>query len=285
MKRRSFLRSMLTSPRGAVGALVIVIAIVATLAAPYMSLPRPETQDLRTRLKPPVWSEAGSMEHPLGTDHLGRDLLSRIVFGARVSLTVSLTAVVLAIVVGVGLGVASGFLGGRFNYAIMRLVDIQLSFPVLLLAIILVATLRPSIQTVILVLVINGWATYARVVRAQVLSLREREFVQAAQAMGASRARIMAKHVLPNVSSIVIVLGTVQTAQFILAESSLSFLGLGIMPPTPSWGGMINEGRGYIWSAWWIQTFPGIAIVAVVSGIGLFGDWLRDHLDPRKVRV
>jgi len=250
--------------------------------APLVVNSPPLKQDLVARMKPPAWFESGSAEHPLGTDQLGRDMWSRIAYGARISILISLSAVFVAAVVGIAAGVVAGYAGGRVDFVVMRLVDIQLSFPVLLIAIILMAVLRPSVPSVIAVLVISGWATYARVVRAQALSLRQREFVQAANALGASHLRVAIRHVLPNLVSIVVVLATIQTAQFILAEATLSFLGLGIQPPAPSWGGMINEGRGYIWSAWWIQTFPGIAIVVLVSGIGLFGDWLRDYLDPRQ---
>jgi peptide/nickel transport system permease protein len=283
MKRNPF-QAALHSPRALSGLLLILVVLFLAIFAPYIVQHPPAKQDLLARLKPPMWIEAGSAKHILGTDHLGRDLFSRIVYGTRISLSVSLAAVFLAALLGISLGLLAGYGGGRLDFAIMRLVDIQLSFPVLLLAIILMAVLRPSIPTVIFVLMISGWATYARVVRAQVLSLREREFVQAARALGSSPLRIVVKHIVPNLFTVIIVLATIQTAQFILAESALSFLGLGILPPTPSWGGMINEGRGYVWSAWWIQTFPGIAIVLAVSGIGLFGDWLRDYLDPYQKR-
>lgn len=277
---RNAIRSALGSPRAIVGGIVLGLIILGGLIAPWLSPYGPADQSLLTRLQPPAWSAAGTMEHMLGTDHLGRDLLTRILYGARVSLSVSLSAVALSALVGVLFGLLAGFLGGRIDFLIMRLVDFQLSFPVLLLAIILAAVLRPSGATVVLVLVISGWATYARVVRAQVLSLREREYVLAARSLGGSTRRLLLRHVLPNIQNVIVVLATVQMAQFIIAESTLSFLGLGILPPTPSWGGMINEGRDYVWSAWWIQTLPGVVIVLCVSAIGLLGDWLRDFLDP-----
>lgn len=282
MKGRSFAASVVRSPRALVGLLLMVVVAGLAVAAPLVVQSPPQKQNLLSRIKPPAWLEGGSREYVLGTDQLGRDMWSRIVYGARISIVISLTAVALAALVGIALGIVAGYVGGAVEFFIMRLVDIQLSFPVLLVAIILMAVLRPSASSVIAVLVISGWATYARVVRAQALSLRQREFVQAANAIGASHWRIAVRHVLPNLVSIVIVLATIQTAQFILAEATLSFLGLGILPPAPSWGGMINEGRGYIWSAWWIQAFPGLAIVLLVSGIGLFGDWLRDYFDPRQ---
>ena len=278
--KRGLVTAAMRSPRAAVGFVLFLTVVLVGLFAPYVAPHDPNQQNLRTRLIPPVWAQQGDAAHPLGTDQLGRDLLSRILYGARISLSVSMVSVLLAALLGVVLGLISGFSGGRFDFFVMRVVDFQLSFPVVLLAIILAAVLRPSFSTVVLLLVISGWAVYARVVRSQVLSLREHEFIQAARSLGGSSARIVFRHVLPNVQTIIVVLGTVQIAQFILAESTLSFLGLGILPPTPSWGGMINEGRGYVWSAWWIQTFPGLAIVLTVSAIGLLGDWLRDHFDP-----
>ncbi len=271
----------LRSPRAVIGGILFVALVGLAVFAPWVAPHSPSEQDLRARLKPPAWIEGSLEAHPLGTDHLGRDMLSRMVHGTRISLSVSITAVIIASVIGVMLGLVSGYLGGRFDFLMMRLVDLQLSIPVLLLAIILAAVLRPSPQTVILVLVISGWPAYARLVRSQVMSLREREFVLAAVALGTGNLRILAKHVLPNVNNVILVMATVQVAQFIIAESTLSFLGLGILPPTPSWGGMINEGRDYVWSAWWIQTLPGVLIVLCVSAIGLIGDWLRDVTDPK----
>jgi peptide/nickel transport system permease protein len=253
------------------------MAVFAPILAPHDAL----VQDITARLRPPAWQPLGSLDNLLGTDQLGRDLLSRIIFGARASLTASLSAVVLASALGVGLGLLSGYYGRLVDQVIMRLADVQLAFPFLLLAITLMAVFPPNLLTVVIVLAISGWVTYARLARGQILSLREREFVAAARVLGASDGRIMLRHILPNLVPTIIVVATVQVAQFILVEAALSFLGLGIRPPTPSWGNMINEGQEYIFRAWWIETFPGIAIVVAVSGVGLLGDWLRDTLDPR----
>lgn len=277
-------KRVLSSPRAVVGGLLLIGFVVLAIFAPWIAPHSPSEQDLLARLKPPVWMEGSLESHPLGTDQLGRDMLSRMVFGTRASLSVSLIAVVLASLLGVALGLISGYWGGRFDFVLMRLVDLQVSIPMLLMAIILVSVMRPSPQTVITVLVITGWPAYARLVRSQVLGLREREFVQAAVALGSVRPHIIFRHVLPNVQNIILVMATVQVAQFIIAESTLSFLGLGILPPTPSWGGMINEGRDYIWGAWWIQTFPGALIVLCVSAVGMVGDWLRDITDPKSSR-
>jgi peptide/nickel transport system permease protein len=203
------------------------------------------------------------------------------VYGARASLLVAGVATALSIVVGSVVGLVAGYSSGLVDVIAMRLLELQLALPAVLFAIIVMAIVRPSIETVILVLVLNGWPVHGRLVRAQVLSLREREYIQSARVIGCSPVRIMMRHMLHNLVSLITVIGTVQLAQFILAESALSFLGLGILPPTPSWGSIINEGRDYIYTAWWIETLPGLAIVATVSGVGLLGDWLRDRFDPR----
>ncbi len=264
------------------GAVLCLVVLLAAVFAPVLAPHDPIAQDITARLRPPAWQPPlGSPDHLLGTDQLGRDLLSRIIHGAQASLVVALSAVALSGVVGVCLGLLSGYYGRLLDQVIMRLADIQLAFPFLLLAITLMAVFPPTLTTVVLVLAISGWVTYARLVRGQILTLREKEFVAAARVVGAGDGRIMARHILPNVVPTIIVIGTVQVAQFILAEAALSFLGLGIRPPTPSWGNIINEGQEYIFRAWWIETFPGIAIVVAVSGVGLLGDWLRDMLDPR----
>lgn len=272
---------LVRSPRGLAGLILTGLVLLVAILAPLIAAFPPEQQDLLGRLRPPAWLPNGVPDHLLGTDQLGRDLFSRIVHGSRTSLMVAGVAILLAGLVGVTLGLVAGYYGGHVDNAVMRLVDLQLAFPALLLAIIVMAILRPSMQSVILVLVVTGWAVHGRMVRGQVLSLREREFVQAARVIGCTQVRIMRRHILPNLVPLITVVGTIQMAQFILAESALSFLGLGILPPTPSWGSIISEGRDYIYTAWWIETFPGLAIVVTVSGIGLLGDWLRDYLDPR----
>jgi peptide/nickel transport system permease protein len=272
---------MLRSPRGLVGLVLTGAVLIAAVFAPLIAPHDPAAQNLVMRLKPPVWEIGGTVDHLLGTDQLGRDLLSRIIYGARTSLSVVGVSVVLASTIGVAVGLFAGYFGGLLDQVSMRLVDVHLAFPALLMAIVLVAVLRPSMESVIVVLVLSGWVTHARIVRGQVLTLREREYVQAALVTGASPMRVMVRHILPNLISIIIVIGTIQAAQFILLESALSFLGLGILPPTASWGSILNEGRRFVFSAWWIQTFPGIAIVVTVAGCGLLGDWLRDYLDPR----
>jgi peptide/nickel transport system permease protein len=267
--------------RGLLGVTLCAITVLVALLAPALAPTDPLAQDITARLRPPVWHPLGLPAHPLGTDQLGRDLLSRVIYGARPSLVVALAAVALAAIAGVSLGLLAGYYSGAIDQLSMRLADIQLAFPFLLLAITLMAVFPPTLTTVILVLALSGWVTYARLVRAQVLTLREKEFVIAARTIGSDDARVLLRHVLPNVLPIITIVGTVQVAQFILAEAALSFLGLGIRPPTPSWGNIINEGQEYIFQAWWIETFPGLAIVAAVSGVGLLGDWLRDALDPR----
>ena len=275
------LSSMLASPRAVAGLILIGMMVVLGVGAPWLVTHPPGVQDLQLRLQPPAWQEGGDMNHLLGTDQLGRDLFSRIAYGARTSLAVAAAAVVIAGLVGTCVGLVAGLWGGLIDIVLMRAVDLVLAFPSLLLAIVLVALLRPSMESVIAVLVINGWVLHARMVRGQVLTLREREYVHAARLVGATEGRIAIRHILPNLVPVIVVVSTLQLAHFILIESALSFLGLGILPPTPSWGSILNEGRGFILTAWWIQAIPGVAIVIAVSGISFMGDWLRDYLDPR----
>jgi peptide/nickel transport system permease protein len=268
--------------RGALVGLAVVLAnVLAAAFAPVIAPHDPLDQDITRRLLPPWWLAGGSATHLLGTDQLGRDILSRIVFGSRVSLLIGLLSVAIALPVGVGVGLVSGYVGGRVDDAIMRLADVQLAFPFILLAITIAGVLGPNPRNVIVILAVGGWVVYARISRGQVLSLREKEFVEAARSLGMGHARIVCRHILPNSLTPVIVVGTFAVAQMILLESSLSFLGLGVQPPTPSWGGMLNDGRGYITIAWWLTTFPGAAIMLTVLGINFLGDWLRDLLDPR----
>ena len=263
------------------GVVVILLVIVTALAAPLLSPFDPIEQDIGNRLKPPGWRDASGVRHILGTDHLGRDLLARVIFGARPALLVGAAAVLISGVLGMAMGLVSGYFGGRSDDVIMRLADIQLAFPFILLAIAVIGVLGPSLPTIIAVIGVSSWVVYARVVRGAVLSLREREFVQAAQALGGRDGRVVVRHILPNAFTPWLVVATLDMARVIVIESALSFLGLGVQPPTPTWGGMLADGRVYISTAWWLATFPGLAILATVLGINLFGDGLRDTLDPR----
>jgi peptide/nickel transport system permease protein len=262
------------------GALVVVVTIVLAAAAPALAPGDPIKNALLERLTPPTWAH----EHPLGTDTLGRDVASRLLHGARVSLVVGFSAVLLAGVVGVVLGLVSGWYRGWLDDLLMRVGDVQLAFPVLVLAVGVLAVLGASLLNLILVLGVTGWITYARIVRGEVLALRERDFVAAARALGASDAWIVSRHLLPNVLPPLTVVATFSVARTIIAEASLSFLGLGIPAPQPSWGAMLDEGRNYITTGWWLALFPGLAILLLVLGINLVGDWLRDVLDPRLER-
>ena len=257
--------------------LLVIPAVLAPVVAPY----DPLKGSLAKRLMPPVWQEGGTMDHPLGTDKLGRDILSRLIYGARVSLIVSLVAIFVGGIAGTALGLVSGYFGGWVDAVLMRLVDISLSLPTILLALVLVAAVGPSFGTVIGVLVVLLWARYARMVRGETLSIKERDFIARARVAGASHTRIMARYILPNVVNSLIVLATLQVGYVILLESALSFLGAGLPRPTPAWGLMIADGRELIVTAWWVSMFPGLAIMLTVLALNLLGDWLRDHLDPK----
>jgi peptide/nickel transport system permease protein len=266
------------------GAAVIVAAVAGAGAAPALAPADPVKNDLLARLNPPMWVVGGDRAHPLGTDTLGRDVLSRLLYGARVSLAVGVVAVVVAGAAGVAVGLVAGYYRGWVDDLLMRIGDIHLAFPVLLLGVALVSVLGASLANLVLVLAISSWVTYARIVRGETLSLRERDFVTAAHALGAADAYVIRRHILPNVWPPLIVVATFSVARTIIAEASLSFLGLGIPPPAPSWGAMLDEGRNYITTGWWLALFPGLAILVLVLGINLVGDWLRDVLDPRLER-
>jgi peptide/nickel transport system permease protein len=277
-------RRLAGDPVAVAGLAVVLAGIAVALAAPLLAPTEPTRNDLLARLTPPMWVSGGDRAHPLGTDTLGRDVLSRLLYGARVSLLVGFTAVAVAGAIGVALGLVAGYYGGWLDDALMRVGDIHLAFPVLLLGVALLSVLGASLANLVLVLAISGWITYARIVRAEALSLRERDFVTAAQALGARDGDIIRRHILPNVWAPIIVVATFSVARMIIAEASLSFLGLGIPPPAPSWGAMLDEGRNYITTGWWLALFPGLAILVLVLGINLVGDWLRDVLDPRLER-
>jgi len=268
-------------PWGAVAGVAFVIALFAmAAAAPLLAPHDPVRQSLRVRLKPPTLEGADGFAHPLGTDHLGRDVLSRVIYGSRVSLFIGFAAVVVGGLIGATLGIVAGYRGGWADTVIMTVADAQLAFPFILLAIGIIAVLGPSFPTLVVVVGLSGWVAYARVLRSQVLVLRSREFVDAIHGLGGSAMRIVLRHILPNVLSSLVVVATLELARAIVLEATLSFLGLGIQPPTPSWGGMIHEGREYLDSAWWISTFPGLTLMLTSLVVSRLGDWLRDVLDP-----
>jgi peptide/nickel transport system permease protein len=256
---------------------LIFTAIFADVLAPYPY----DLTSLPERRLPPAWVEGGSTKHLLGTDTLGRDILSRAIYGARVSLSVSLLAIAITAAIGTALGIFSGYRGGRVDGFIMRVVDVALSFPPLLLAILLAVSLGPGFFTVIFALSALGWAGYARIIRGEALKVRNSDFVAQALINGVPPWRIMLRHIFPNILNILIVGVTLSVGTMILAESMMSYLGIGIPPPMPSWGSMVADGRNDLDRAWWISTFPGILIGMVVMSGNFLGDWLRDRLDPR----
>jgi peptide/nickel transport system permease protein len=256
---------------------MIVLAVFAPLIAPH----DPYVQDLSKARLPPFWYPSADPTHPLGTDTLGRDELSRLIYGSRVSLLVGFSAVALSAFIGISLGLISGYYAGIADLVIMRLTEFQLALPFILLALVVSAIFGPSLRNLIIILGCTGWVGYARVTRAEVLSARERQYVEAARAIGAPAWRILVRHILPNIASPLIVIATFTLAGMMIQEASLSFLGLGVQPPTPSWGVMLSDGREFLTTSWWLGVFPGIMIVLCVLGINLLGDWLRDLLDPR----
>jgi peptide/nickel transport system permease protein len=277
----ALLRRLVRRRTALLGLLVVVTAVLAATLAGLLAPADPVAQDIAQRLRPPGWVAADGRAHWLGTDHLGRDILARILFGARIALVVGLAAVLIAGTLGLVIGVVSGYFGGRVDDLFMRLGDVQLAFPFILLALAVIGVLGPSLGNIIVVVGVSGWVVYARIVRGEVLSLREREFVQAARAVGSPPWRVLARHIVPNAFAPWLVIATLDMARVIVVESALSFLGLGVPPPTPTWGGMLADGRVYLSTAWWLATFPGLAILITVLGINLLGDGLRDTLDPR----
>jgi peptide/nickel transport system permease protein len=263
------------------GMIVVATVVLAAALAPIVSPFDPLAQDIGQRLKEPGWQDAQGRAHVLGTDHLGRDILSRIIYGSRIALLVGLAAVLISGILGMAIGLVAGYFRGKVDDVLMRLADVQLAFPFILLAIAVIGVLGPNLRNIIIVIGVSSWVVYARVVRGEVLSIREREFVQAAVALGSRDGRILVRHVLPNAFTPWLVVATLDMARVIVIESALSFLGLGVQPPTPTWGGMLADGRVYLSTAWWLATFPGLAILVTVLGINLFGDGLRDTLDPR----
>lgn len=262
--------------------LIIIGVIVFTgIFAPFLT-PYPVTKpSLSQRLIPPAWQSEGSWAHPLGTDALGRDMVTRLIYGGRVSMLVALMTILLGGGIGAAIGMVCGYYGGRVDTILMRAADSTLAFPIILFAILLVVTIGASMANVVIAIALVLWARYARVIRGEVLALRGRDFVAKARVTGCSNLRILIVHLFPNTVNTLLVLLTLQVGWVIIVEASLSFLGAGIPPPTPAWGSMVAEGREYVDTAWWVSAFPGIAIMLTVIAFNLFGDWLRDTLDPK----
>jgi peptide/nickel transport system permease protein len=262
------------------GAILAALVFTAVFAA-YLAPQSPTAGDITAKLIPPVWMERGDWEHPLGTDRFGRDVLSRIIYGSRISLLVSLIAIGVAGTFGTLLGLISGYRGGLTDVILMRLTDIALSLPLILIAVVLVAVTEPSFRNVILVIALLLWPRFARQIRGETLAIKEQDFVALAVVAGRSSAWIISRHIFPNVVPTLLVISTLQVGYVILLEGTLSFLGVGVPPPNPAWGLMIADGRGFLATAWWISFLPGMAMLLTVLAVNLMGDWLRDHLDPK----
>lgn len=264
-----------------IGSIIILLAVFfGAVFAPLLAPALPGKIDILNSLKPPVWEEGGSSKHLLGTDELGRDILSRMLYGARISLLVSIAAIALSGSFGTLLGLLAGYFGGWQDAVIMRVTDTFLSIPFMLMALAIVGVLGPSLTNIIVVLAITNWAKFARMVRGETLSVREQDYVRLAEVAGCSHRRTLLRHILPNVANSLIILATLDLGRVIILESAMSFLGLGVQPPNISWGLMVAEGRKYLNAAWWYVTFPGVAIALTVLGGNLLGDYLRDILDP-----
>lgn len=266
---------------GAAAALVVMIFVLLAIFAPVVSPHDPDSGDLSKRLQAPFWMEGGSTEHPLGCDQLGRDILSRIIYGSRISLVIGVSIVFLTVIMGLALGMLAGYYGGMLDGVLSRVVDVLLAFPFLVFALGAISGLGPGITSLIIALSFKGWVDYYRVSRGEVMGAKVSDYVLAARSVGMSNWKIMTSEILPNIVPSAIVLATFGMATMIVNEASLSFLGLGIQPPTPAWGSMVSSGREYLMVAWWISTFPGLAIFALVLSINLVGEALRDALDPR----
>lgn len=264
---------------------IIVVVIFTAMFAPLLTPHSTTAPSLADRLTPPVWQEGGSWEHPLGTDALGRDLGTRLMYGGRVSMLVALFTLAIGGGIGTAIGLVSGYFGGRIDAVLMRSADSTLAFPIILFAILLVVAVGPNMANVVIAIALVLWARYARVIRGEVLSLRERDFIARSRVAGCSHFRIVMFHLFPNTVNTLLVLLTLQVGWVIIVEASLSFLGAGIPPPTPAWGSMVSDGREYVDTAWWVSAIPGIAIMLTVVAFNLFGDWLRDTLDPKLRQV
>jgi peptide/nickel transport system permease protein len=269
------------NPSALVGGVVCVLFVLAAVFAPLLTPHLPEAGNLRLRLLPPVWMEGGNPDYLLGTDDQGRDLLTRILFGTRVSLLVGLITVAASVVSGAALGAVAGYFRGKLDGLLSRAADLLMAFPYLIFAIAVMAFLGPGFQNLILALAFKGWVEFYRLVRGQVIHEKTLEYVDAARALGRSKLAIIGSEILPNVAQTIFVLATLRMGYFIVMEASLSFLGLGIQPPTPAWGSMVAQGRDLLLNAWWVATFPGIAIVLLVLSLNLLGEGIGDATDPR----
>ena len=261
--------------------LILSLLLVTGILSPWIAPHNPRVGDLRERNKPPAWESEGTTTYLLGTDHLGRDILSRVIHGARISLIVATITLVIGGSIGILMGLLAGWYGGWVDETIMRLVDIKMALPTILVALVLVVSLGPSFNVLIAVIALTIWPRFARMARGEALELKTRDYVALAQVAGASSRRIMIKHLLPGVANTLIVVASLEVGIVILLEATLSFLGAGVPPPTPAWGSMVAEGRDRIATAWWIATMPGLAIMLTVMSLNLLGDWLRDTLDPK----
>lgn len=274
-----WLRKLVQSPTGLLGCCIVLLVIGASIFAPLLAPHDPNQANRPNRLKPP-----GTPGHLLGTDQMGRDLFSRILFGSRISLFVGLVTVLLAGTLGTVIGLFSGYYGRWLDIITMRLVDVWLSFPFILLALTINAILGMGLRNVVITLIITGWVIYARLVRGEVLALKKQDFVLAAKALGQSELKVLFRHLFPNILTPIIIISSLQISQIIIAEATISFLGFGVQPPTPAWGNMLADGRNFLFNAWWMATFPGLALAFTALGVNLMGDWLRDTLDPRLTR-
>lgn len=273
-------RALLRDKFALLAAIYFALLLATAIAAPVVAPADPTAQDLMGRLRPPAWMAGGGMDHPLGTDALGRDLLSRIIYGGRISLRIGFSVVLLAGLSGTALGLVAGYFGGRIDSAIMRAVDLQMAFPYFLLAVTLIAAVGSGERNLILVLSLGSWVVYARFARAVMLSIRQTAYVEAARSLGCTSTRIILRHALPNLASPLVTLGTLELSRVILAEAGFSFLGLGVQPPGSAWGLMVAEGHSYISTAWWLSAWPGVQIALAALSINVFATWLRAVTDP-----
>lgn len=276
-----FWQALLKSPAGMLGVLLVALVLLTAVAAPLLAPYDPLESNLRDRFQGPTWFPDEGKSYLLGTDQLGRDILSRVIYGTRISVLVGVSAVIISGVIGLLLGMISAFFGGVVDSLIMRVADAFLGIPFIIMVVAIAGLVGGGLWTIIVILGLTGWVGYARVVRSEALSIREREYILATQAIGQREGAIIFRHIMPNIMSSVIIMATLEVSRTIVAESTLSFLGLGVLSPTITWGNMLADGRDYVGSAWWMVTFPGLAITLTVLGVVLLGDWMRDVLDPR----